>query len=238
MIPFVLVVLFFACGFSSMSLEDWPAKMSHRAVNVSVVCRVGELAHSEVELELEHNDRPVWIGLRAEESVWWAVELSNVSASPFASARLYQVGSSPLRLALTWRLVREPLLKRHNTSVELALPLVAALVAFSEEAALISPLRVVRPAPGDALVAVQLLIPDVAWLRILGALMAGCAVCGVMFLVSLRKLDALDGVLARRLEHEERLSNASPDAVVGGVRIFSTKGKVIKRFGAKKNTIL
>jgi hypothetical protein len=223
----LLAAFLLLCDASSQSLEYWPAKMIHRPLSDDpLTCRVGEAFRTELVFELS-GDRDVWIGLRIEGSSCW-----NASA-PLPLPFLYRTNTGNVTFFLSWVLAVEPFLNGHNVSVSLPVADVVAVVALSSEMVLASPLRLLRAGSRNGVLVK--LNQSRPWIRYILAVVLSCLVCAVLYFVAARHFDTLDCALAQRLQHEQRLANVSPDSVVGGVKIFSTKGKVIKRFGGKKN---
>ncbi len=208
------------------SLEYWPADVVQQPLaDGDVMCQVGQLVKAEVSVRITGH-HSVWVVLRADDHERW--ELDNGDRAPFE----LQAGTeaSAVRI-VTWRLLREPALHGNNHSVAMELPPVVAHVALSAATVSSSPLRTLRSAP--VTVTLRLQRPRDTLRYVAGAL-AACVVCWILYSVALRKVNALERLLGKRLEEEQRRANVAPDAVVGGVRIFSGKGKTIKRFGPKK----
>ena len=117
--------------------------------------------------------------------------------------------------SVTWRLVREPALHGNNQSAAVELPAVVAHVALSPETVQSSPLRTLRSAP--TAVTVRLQRPRHVVRYAVGAL-AACVVCWVLYSVALRRANALEQVLAKRLSEApcgRRSSSRFP--VAGGL---------------------
>ncbi len=214
------------CCSALPSVESWPLRLSHsREDETEALCSVGTGVRSRLRLA-GHVEQSVWAAVHVQPSIWWKADLPE--------PLLLSGEMDEITLTMEWRLLAEPYLHAHNVSASLVLPDVHVVLALSRTDLVASPLRLIRPDKDPPSVTVRLHQPRTSVLRYALAILVGCLIGAVVYSVSARRMDGIDETLARRLEHEEKMVNVTPDAVVGGVRIFSTKGKVIKRFGGKK----
>jgi hypothetical protein len=212
------------------SLEYWPASVVQELVSAEPVsCQTGILLSTQITVRLA-GDHGVWVSLRVAPSAVW--ELSEPGEEVLREPVFLRAGpDSEAVYAATWRLAREPLLSGNNLSVAMELPEAEVFVALTNESSRSSPLRTLRSAA--ARVELRLVRPRDT-LRYVVATVASLLVCCVLYLAASRRLSGLEATLGARLADEERRAAVAPDAVVGGVRIFSGRGKPVRRFGPKK----
>jgi hypothetical protein len=212
------------------SLEYWPASVVQELVSTEpVACQTGVLVPTQITVRLA-GDHEVWVSLRVAPSAVW--ELSEPGEDVLREPVYLRAGSdSEAVYAATWRLAREPLLSGNNLGVALELPEAEVFVALTNESARSSPLRTLRSAATR--VELKLLRPRDT-LRYVIATVASLLACFFLYLAAARRLAGLEAKLGARLADEERRAAVAPDAVVGGVRIFSGRGKPVRRFGPKK----